>query len=232
MAKSRTVVGKYVFLDIVNYSKNRTVEAQSDIIDVINKLVKESVSNFKIDKKNIIFIPTGDGMCIALLDIHDPFDLHMQVALKIMEVLHKYNSSEKDEMRKFQIRIGINENTDNLIIDINGNRNVAGAGITESQRIMDQCDGGNMLLGRTVYNHLHQRERYMNKFKAFPVTIKHNGKLEVFQYVDTSLEYINSNAPNHLKIMDTFRTKSEQLKTTLSSVKNFKDFMHKIKKEK
>jgi len=220
MSKSKTVVGKYIFLDIVNYSHNRPVEAQSDIIHVMNKLVRESISSFKIDNKGRVLIPTGDGMCIALLDMHDPFDIHMQLSLKIMELLYKYNNSQKDVMRQFKIRIGINENTDNLITDINGNKNVAGAGITEAQRIMDQGDGGNIFVGRAVHNHLHQREKYMKKFKAFPVTIKHKEKLDVYQYVDQALEFINSEAPGHLKIRDTIKTTTEQFKKKmLSSVK-------------
>ncbi len=221
MPKNNTVVGKYVFLDIVHYSYGRTIEAQSDIIDAINSIVKSSVASVKIDKRNLIFIPTGDGMCIALLDIHDPFDLHMQLALKIMELLHKYNESQKDNTRKFKIRVGVNENTDNLITDINGNKNVAGAGITEAQRIMDQADGGNILVGRAVFNHLRQRERYINKFKEFSVTIKHREKMQVYQYVDPALEYLNSAAPSNLMMIDKFRKTGEQLKTTFSSVKSF-----------
>lgn len=232
MAKSRTVVGKYIFLDITNYSKNRTIEAQCDIIDVMNKIVRDAISSFKIDNKNVSFIPTGDGMCIALLDIHNPFDVHMAIALKIMELLHKYNNAEKDEMRKFKIRIGVNENTDNLITDVNGNKNVAGAGITEAQRIMDQCDGGNILVGRSVYNHLRQRERYISKFKEFPITIKHGEKIYIYQYVDQSLDYINSDVPDRLLILDKFRTTGEQLKNTISSVKKLKAFIPKFKKDK
>src|SRR3989338_9177905 len=221
MPKSNTVVGKYVFLDIVHYSYGRTIEAQSDIIDAINSIVKNAVSSVKVEKKNLIFIPTGDGMCIALLDIHDPFDLHLQLALKIMELLHKYNESQKDTIRKFKIRVGVNENTDNLITDINGNKNVAGAGITEAQRIMDQADGGNILVGRSVFNHLRQRERYINKFKEFSVTIKHGEKMHIYQYVDPLIEFLNSNAPSHLMMIDKFRQTGEQLKSTLSSVKKY-----------
>mgnify|MGYP001565306588 CR=1 FL=1 len=129
-----------------------------------------------------------------------------------MELLDKYNQSEKDEMRRFRIRIGINENIDNLITDINGNKNVAGAGITEAQRIMDQGDGANIIVGRPVYNHLRQREKYLNKFKPFTVNIKHNQKLEIYQYVDPDIQYVNSEAPGHLKIEDTLRTTGQQLK--------------------
>ena len=77
-------------------------------------------------------------------------------------------------MRKFHVRIGINENVDNLIIDINGKLNVAGSGINMSQRIMSCCDGGQILISQTVYEFLSAREEYMNLFKVYPATGKHN----------------------------------------------------------
>ena len=192
MGNSTTVVGKYIFLDIVGYSYKRTVEAQTDIIAVMNRIVNDSLKSFEIKDKNRILIPTGDGMCIAVLDMTNPFDVHIQLALRILETLDKYNRSQKDEMRKFQVRIGINENTDNMIIDINGNKNVAGAGITEAQRIMDQANAGNILVGRTVYNHLKQRDKYVQNFKEFEVFIKHYQKLEIYQYLDPTISYLNS----------------------------------------
>ncbi|MBU1974483.1 MAG: hypothetical protein KKH52_03755, partial [Nanoarchaeota archaeon] len=97
-----------------------------------------------------------------------------------------------DEMRQFQVRIGVNENTDNLIIDVNGNKNVAGAGITEAQRIMDQGVGGNVFVGRTVFEQLRQRENYMTKFKRYPTIIKHNLKLDLYQFIDHSIKHLNS----------------------------------------
>lgn len=96
-------------------------------------------------------------------------------------------------MRRFHIRIGINENRDNLVTDVNGSKNVAGLGINEAQRIMDQADAGNILVGRTVYDRLRQREKYQKKFLGFEVTIKHKQKIDVYQFVDSSISYLNSN---------------------------------------
>src|SRR3989344_1508069 len=120
MTNTETVNGKYIFLDIVNYSSNRTVEAQTDIITNLNKIVKEVLNYHQISDDTHILIPTGDGICIALLNLDNPFDIHIKIALKILELLKIYNTSQKDTMRVFNVRIGINENTDNLIVDING----------------------------------------------------------------------------------------------------------------
>lgn len=56
---------KYIFLDIVKFTK-RSVEAQSDVIKELNKIVKESVQTNGLQQDNIIFIPTGDGICLAI----------------------------------------------------------------------------------------------------------------------------------------------------------------------
>jgi len=206
------VAGKYIFLDIVNYTYRRTIEAQTDIIDVLNKVVMESLQFFKIDEKNRILIPTGDGICIALLDINHPFDIHIKLALKILELLNQYNRYQKNGMRKFQVRIGINENIDNLIIDINGNKNVAGLGINDAQRIMSQADGGNIFVGRAVYDRLLQREKYMKKFQGFTVIIKHNVPLEVYQFINPSTKYLNSSISTSVNIPKYPRSNQKKVK--------------------
>ena len=115
-------------------------------------------------------------------------------------------------MRKFQVRIGINANTDNLIIDINGNKNIAGAGITEAQRIMDQGNGGNIFVGRSVYEHLRQREWYLGKFRKSSAIIKHKQRIETYQFIDPSIPYLNSEDPKESNLMKLIRTKKEKWK--------------------
>lgn len=148
---------------------------------------------------NLFFLPTGDGICIALLDIKNPFDIHIVLSLKILELLNKYNESQEDEMRKFKVRIGINENTDNLIIDINKSNNIAGAGINNAQRIMNSADGSNILVGQSVHERLSQREKYFDRFKKYSTIVKHNITLNLYQYVDTTLKHLNSEVPSALK---------------------------------
>ena len=45
----------------------------------------------------------------------------------------------------------MNEHHDCVIKDINGNVNIAGYGINLCQRIMNVCNGNNILLGRKAY---------------------------------------------------------------------------------
>ncbi len=153
---------QYVFLDVVGFTRNRSVEAQSEVIRKLNNLVltatkiiiKATKDNYIIvdepPENNTIFIPTGDGIAIALIDVPG-FDLHLQLALEILRLIASYNSGTTDPTRQFEVRIGINENIDNIVPDINGRRNVAGAGISMAQRIMDKADASQILVGQTVY---------------------------------------------------------------------------------
>jgi class 3 adenylate cyclase len=172
---------KYVFIDIVGYSKNRSVEAQIDIIGELNNIVKQAISSMNIPKKKNILIPTGDGMCIALLK-HELYDIHVVLALKILELLNEYNKNAKDDMHSFKIRIGINENDDNIIYDINNRRNIAGSGINYAQRVMNLSDANMIIVGTSVFEKLSKRDKYLESFKEYQSIIKHNETIKVYQF--------------------------------------------------
>lgn len=187
---------KYIFLDIVKFTR-RSVEAQSDVIKELNKIVKESVQQNGLQQENVIFIPTGDGICIAIRG-NLAFDIHMLIALDILSKIKEYNGTQKNAMRNFGVRIGINENVDNIIEDINGRINVAGSGINFASRIMDNADEGQILVSQVVYDILHDREKYMNSFKSYTATIKHGIKIPVHQYIKEGLTGLNTSAPSNL----------------------------------
>jgi hypothetical protein len=124
-------------------------------------------------------------MCVALTGTELPYDIHIQMALKILELLEAYTSTVENETRKFQVRIGINQNTDIIVTDINDRRNIAGAGINMAARIMDQADGNQILISQTVFEELQPSENYMGAFRAFSAVAKHNLRFQVHQYVST-----------------------------------------------
>lgn len=195
----QTVDVKHIFIDIANYTFKRSVEAQTDLISVLNNIVLESIIENKIIEDDRIFIPTGDGMCISLINILSPYDIHIKIALDILRKLGLYNDSQVDKMRKFNIRIGINENIDNLIIDINGNRNISGSGINYASRIESLCDSNQIIVGNSVYDKLVQREKYMNSFKNFTTEVKHGLSLNVHQYINNKVDYLNNEIPSKFK---------------------------------
>lgn len=192
----QTIEAKHIFLDIVSYTYNRSVEAQSDLIYILNSIVKETIEEKELKNDQYIFIPTGDGMCISIINVNSPYDIHIQIALSILEKLYKHNKGEQDEMRQFELRIGINENTDNLVIDINNNKNVSGSGINIASRIEGLSDNSQIIVGNSVFEKLVQREKYMNSFKSYKAEVKHGLPLNVHQFINDDLEYLNNEVPS------------------------------------
>lgn len=194
--KDQTRFVKYVFVDIVAYSERRSAEAQIEIIAVLNRAVKASVSQFMGDKE-VIYIPTGDGMCIALTDFATPYDAHIQIALQLLATLSDHNQGASEE-RKFEIRIGLNAHEDNLVLDVNGRENLAGAGITAAQRIMNVGDGCTLLVSEAVFDSLRHRELYRNDFKEYTTVVKHEIEIKVYQYVASSRAGLKTEPPHKL----------------------------------
>ena len=91
----RDVDAKYVFLDIVEFTEKRTIEAQSAIIETFNDIVTRAVEASVLTyKQKPLFIPTGDGLCIAFISDADGFDIHIRTALRILELVDAHNAEE------------------------------------------------------------------------------------------------------------------------------------------
>lgn len=199
MSHAETVNAKYVFLDVVAYSKGRTIEAQSHIIETLNAAIREAVSSSGVGKDQVLLLPTGDGVGIALIDVMRPYDVDVRLALALLASLDKANAAQPDPQRRFLVRIGVNENSDNLVVDVNGNRNVTGLGINQAQRIMSMGDGGNVLVGPVVAERLSQRDTYQGKLRGMKLQVKHGVEIRVCQLVDPSIPYLNSSEPAPLR---------------------------------
>jgi len=196
MSEAVTCHAKYIYLDVVRFSAGRSVEAQTDIVHALNGVVKESVGEQGGPVGEVIFLPTGDGICIALLSPTAPYDLHLHIALDILARIFDRNSGTEDPMRRFDIRVGVNENVDNIVTDINNNRNVAGAGINVAQRVMNFADEGQIIVGQTVFETLSQREKYLKSFRSFQAVVKHGAVLRVYQFIGEGHRGLNANIPS------------------------------------
>jgi hypothetical protein len=192
--ETRRMFAKYVFVDVVQFSEGRSVEAQAEIVRVLSNLVEASLRENNIESSACLLLPTGDGMCISLLE-PIKYDLHMRVALSLLHELDKYNHSTTDHTRRFQLRIGINQNTDTLFSDINNRPNLAGAGINLASRIMGVGDGNQIFVSPTVFDELQPREKYMGKFRRYTAKIKHGQRIEVHQFISQGHRGLNTNVP-------------------------------------
>ena len=107
-AMSETANVKCVFVDVVGFTENRSVEAQSDVVARLNDVIMQAIQSCKLDEKNLILIPTGDGVAVAIID-SQVFDIDLQLCVAVLQRLEDSNKSVSDDMRKFALRIGVNE---------------------------------------------------------------------------------------------------------------------------
>jgi hypothetical protein len=63
MEETITKSVKYIFLDIVRFTTDRSIEAQTEIIQILNKIILSCVDKLKTDPSDTLYMPTGDGMC-------------------------------------------------------------------------------------------------------------------------------------------------------------------------
>lgn len=194
------IFGKYVCLDIVGYTHDRSEKEQLTILGVLNQIVKDSLGENELpltDDGPVLCLPTGDGMCIVLINNIDP-EIHLRVALRIMEGVAQHNGESKkagEEKLVFPVRIGVNSHTDNLVTDISGRRNVAGVGINTAFRIMDLADGQQILVGPSVYAEQSGRQ-YENSFLEHSTVVRHGKHLTVHQF---QAEGLNKETPSKIQ---------------------------------
>jgi hypothetical protein len=223
MTQENIIHVKYVFLDVVAYTK-RTVEAQCYVIKAINRIIKGTINKYRISDDSIILLPTGDGMCIALLGV-SPYDIHIRMAKEILRRIYVNNSRIQDNSRQFEIRIGINQGDDNIVTDVNGRKNVTGAAINNTRRIMDLADARQILVSNIVYENLHPRKAYNNSFsQEFTYQVKHGLVLKMYQLIEPEANWLDIQMPS----IFTVRSKPEPKLTELAAYY----FAHSIKNKK
>ena len=190
---------RYVYVDVIGFTRGRSVEAQTEIVEILNELIKAGITSVGLSLENTILLPTGDGACIAIMDLLASYDIHLKLAINLVSQVEQYNESIDDDMRKFELRLGINENVDNVVEDINGNKNVAGAGISIARRVMDLADAQQILVGATVFETLRHREKYMRSFVGFSTQVKHGTYMNVYQYVGSDVPGLSVDTPTRFK---------------------------------
>ena len=123
----------------------------------------------------------------------------MTIAVEILRRVWVHNSRLRYNWRKFEVRTGINQSDDNIVTDVNGRKNVAGAGINNARRIMDLADASQILVSSTVYENLHPRKKYYHAFsKEFTKEVKHGLALKMHQLVKPDTTGLNVKPPSSL----------------------------------
>ena len=142
-------IAHVLFIDIVGYSK-LSINDQRAAIDDLTQAVRtsEQFQNAEAGAR-LIKIPTGDGM--ALVFYKSPEE-PVECALEIRRALKEHP--------KIQLRMGAHSGPVSGVIDVNGQANLAGAGLNVAQRVMDCGDAGHILLSKRVAEDLEGYEHW------------------------------------------------------------------------
>jgi TolB-like protein/class 3 adenylate cyclase/Tfp pilus assembly protein PilF len=142
-------IAHIVFIDIVGYSK-LSINDQRAAIDELTQAVRtsEQFQNAEAAAR-LIKIPTGDGM--ALVFYKSPEE-PVKCALEISRALKEHS--------KIRLRMGVHSGPVSGVIDVNGQANLAGAGLNMAQRVMECGDAGHILLSKRVADDLGEYEHW------------------------------------------------------------------------
>ena len=142
-------IAHVLFIDIVGYSK-LSISEQRAAIDELTQVVRASKQFQKAEGAGrLIKIPTGDGM--ALVFYISP-EAPAQCAIEI--------SRMRKEHPRLQLRMGVHSGPVSGVIDVNGQPNLAGAGLNMAQRMMVCGDAGHILVSKHVAEDLGEYERW------------------------------------------------------------------------
>src|SRR6266852_5572540 len=142
-------IAHVLFIDIVGYSK-LWIDDQRAAIDELTQAVRtsEQFQNAEAAAR-LIKIPAGDGM--ALVFYKSPEE-PVECALEISRALKEHP--------RIQLRMGVHSGPVSGVIDVNGQANLAGAGLNMAQRVMDCGDAGHILLSKRVADDLGEYEHW------------------------------------------------------------------------
>src|ERR1039457_2416891 len=142
-------IAHVLFIDIVGYSK-LSINEQRAAIDELTQGVRtsEQFQNAEAAAR-LIKIPTGDGM--ALVFYKSPEE-PVECALEISRALKEHP--------RVQLRMGVHSGPVSGVIDVNGQANLAGAGLNIAQRVMDCGDAGHILVSKRVADDLGEYEHW------------------------------------------------------------------------
>lgn len=185
---------RYLYLDVVDFT-TKTIEDQAAIVNALNRIVAERVSQV-LKTGDYFYIPIGDGICIALTEPSIKYDAPIKLALELIRYINSVHNKDVAASQQFGIRIGINQNVDNIISDINGRINVCGSGVNYAQRIMSLADKNQILMGSSIWETLRDRQLYQKSLRGpYSAVVKHGVALPVYQYIGSEISALNREIP-------------------------------------
>jgi len=180
-------IAHVLFIDIVGSAKLLTNE-QSEVLRDLNQIVRNT-EQFRAAEAagKLIRLPTGDGMALAFFTSPEA---PVRCAMEISKALRSNP--------KLALRMGAHSGPVDPVLDVNERSNIAGAGITMAQRVMDCGDAGHILLSKRIADDLAQYSKWQPHLHELgECEVKHGAKIDIVNlYTD---ELGNPATPEKLK---------------------------------
>src|SRR5207253_10249069 len=124
---------------------------QSEGLRGLNHIVR-STEQFRAAEAagKLIRLPTGDGMALAFFSSPEA---PVRCALEISKALQNYP--------KLQLRMGVHSGPVDAVVDVNDRSNIAGAGVSMAQRVMDCADAGDVLISKRIVGDFAQYGKWL-----------------------------------------------------------------------
>ena len=180
-------IAHVLFIDIVGSAKLLTNE-QSEVLRDLNQIVRDT-EQFRAAETvgKLIRLPTGDGMALAFFTSPEA---PVRCAMEISKALRNNP--------KLPLRMGVHSGPVDPVLDVNDRSNVAGAGITMAQRVMDCGDAGHILLSRRIADDLAQYSKWQPHLHELgECEVKHGAKVSLVNFYTE--EVGNAALPKKLK---------------------------------
>src|SRR5216683_4864960 len=187
-------IAHILFIDIVGYSK-LSINDQRAAIDELTQAVRtsEQFQNAEAAAR-LIKIPTGDGM--ALVFSKSPEE-PVKCALEISRALKEHP--------RLQLRMGAHSGPVSGVIDVNGQANLAGAGLNMAQREMACGDAGHILLSKRVADDLGEYEHWRPLLHDLGSgEVKHGVRVSIVNLYDD--QFGNATLPRKFETLQKRRT--------------------------
>src|SRR5215217_2744200 len=164
----RLEIGHVLFIDIIGYSK-LLIEEQKERLNELTEIVLATPQVREATDEQLVRLPTGDGMALVF---HHSAEEPARCALEIAEALRKHP--------ELPVRMGIHSGPVSEVTDVNGLKNIAGAGINMAQRVMDCGDAGHILLSQHVADDLMQYRQWAPRLRDLgECEVKHGVRLHL-----------------------------------------------------
>src|SRR5438477_1237360 len=162
-------IAHVLFIDIVGYSK-LSINEQHAAVEELSQIVRAAEQLQRAEAAGrLLKIATGDG--IALVFYTSP-EAPAQCAIEI--------ASARKAHPRLQLRMGVHSGPVSGVIDVNGQPNLAGAGLNLAQRVMDCGDAGHILLSKHVAEDLEEYEQWRALLHDLGTCeVKHGGRMGV-----------------------------------------------------